>query len=94
MIRKQIYLDDRHQESVRRMAAARGVSEAEVIREAIDAQKRQPMVGYQDPAAWKRALAMMRSQRVPSGKAPIQQTKWTREELYEDRLKRYGRRPR
>lgn len=92
MIRKQIYLDDRHQESVRRMALARGVSEAEIIREAIDAQKRQPK-GYQDLAAWKRALAIMRSQRAPS-RTPVRQMKWMREELYEDRLKRYGRRSR
>lgn len=93
MIRKQIYLDNRHQESVRRMAAARGVSEAEVIREAIDAQQGQQRSGYKDPAAWNRALKVMRSQRQ-SDNVRARPKKWRREELYEERLDRYGRRSR
>ena len=92
MIRKQIYLDIRHQESVRRMAAARGVSEAEVIREAIDAQHGQHRSGYKDPDAWDRALKIMRSQRAPS--ARVVPKKWQREELYQERVERYGRRSR
>ena len=68
------------------MAAARGVSEAEVIREAIDAQQGHHRSGYKDPAAWNRALKVMRSQRPPVGRARIHRKKWRREDLYRERL--------
>ena len=74
------------------MAAARSVSEAEIIREAIDAQQGQQRSGYKDPAAWNRALKVMRSQRPPSGNVRVRAKKFRREELYEERLDRYGRR--
>ena len=62
MIRKQIYLDERHNEVVRKIAASRGISEAEVIRESIDAQGgRQTRKSALDPKAWTRALKLMRS---------------------------------
>ena len=38
MIRKQIYIQQRQQQAIRNVAGARGISEAEVIREAIDAR--------------------------------------------------------
>lgn len=92
MIRKQIYLDERHNEAVRKMAKARGVSEAEVIREAIDSHGGQQVrKSALDPAAWTRALKLMRSLRTTTGRARVIRKKWNREELYEDRLKRYAR---
>ena len=95
MIRKQIYLDHRHNEAVQKIARARGVSEAEVIREAIDAHGgRQIRKSALDPKAWARALKLMRSMRALKSKAGVSRRKWNREELYEDRLKRYATRTR
>ena len=93
MIRKQIYLKDRQQEAIRTIAASRGVSEAEVIREAIDTQRGQQSHGHPlDPAAWKRALKLMRSlQPKTNGAKTRAREAWNRAELYEDRLKRHGR---
>ena len=36
MIRKQVYLDERHDRMLKRRATARGITEAEIIREALD----------------------------------------------------------
>ena len=96
MIRKQIYLEKRHQDAIRHMAAVRGVSEAEVIRQAIDAQGGQrPRSSYLDTSAWERALKLMRSIRPDkAGGKSVRPRKWSREELYEDRMNRHGRRPR
>ena len=92
MIRKQIYLDERHNEMVRKIAASRGISEAEVIRESIDAQGgRQTRKVALDPKAWTRALKLMRSLRPAKRHTRANGKKWNREELYEDRLKRYAR---
>lgn len=92
MIRKQIYLDERHNEMVRKIAASRGISEAEVIRESIDAQGgRQTRRPTLDPKAWTRALKLMLSVRPAKGRTGANRKKWKREELYEDRLKRDAR---
>ena len=89
VIRKQIYLEERQQAAIQSLAEARGVSEAAVIRDAIDRQSdpgsRTPM----DPGAWKRAMDLMRSLDKTSDSRS--RVKWTREDLYEERLAKYGR---
>ena len=94
MIRKQIYLKERQQEAIRSIAAARGVSEAEVIREAIDTRRGLQTHDHPlDPSAWKRALKLMRALQPKKKTPPKHQSrkKWNRAELYEDRLASYGR---
>ena len=93
MIRKQIYLKERQQEAIRSIANARGISEAEVIREAIDTRRGQQVHGHPlDPSAWKRAVKLMRSlqpkKTSPKSSLPA---KWNRAQLYEDLLNRHGR---
>jgi hypothetical protein len=93
VIRKQIYLKEQHQQAIRNIASARGISEAEAIREAIETQRGQRTHSHPlDPAAWKRALKLMRSLQ-PRKPAPNKKSvrKWDRAELYEERLSRYGR---
>lgn len=81
MVRKQIYIQRRRQAILRRLARARGVSEAELIRQAIDhhmnagARLAQP-----DPEAWDRARRFMLALHA---RGPVQgQTRsWKREDL-------------
>ena len=94
MVRKQIYLKDRQEARVKRVARARGVSEAEVIRQAIDRQVMGVAVesGGGDPTAWKSALRFMQSlaarpRRRGQGRG------WKREDAYAERLSRHGRHP-
>ena len=96
MIRKQIYLEERQQQTIRSLAALRGVSEAEVIRQAIEAERGpRPSRLHLDPNAWGRALKLMRSkQKRTKTKKDADRRQWSRAELYEDRLSRYDRRPR
>lgn len=91
LIRKQIYIGEKHQEELRRLAERRGVSEAEVIRDAIS---RLSVSGSHplDPEAWARALKLMRS-RVRPRNARRAAGKWKRNELYDERLDRYERNP-
>ncbi len=93
MIRKQIYIPKHQEARLKRLAKARGVSEAEIIRQAIDQQ----LSGgashsfRPDPSAWEQAYQFMLSLQA-KGPLPNRRRKWTREELYEERLSRYGRR--
>jgi hypothetical protein len=82
MIRKQIYVEKRQQALLRRAAQSRGVSEAEVIRQAID---RQVQVGIEspllDPEAWSKARRFMAAlqRRKPAVKHVRQ---WKRDDAY------------
>ena len=91
-VRKQIYLEKRQDRLIKRLAEARGVSEAEVIRRLIDAQAANPAADTlpPDPAAWKKARKTMLNL-LAQGPLPNRRRNWTRDELYEERLSRYGR---
>lgn len=92
MVRKQIYIQKSQEERLKRVAKARGVSEAEIIRRALENELKR--AGYRlayDNDAMKRLYKLMRDQdkRPP---VPRKKRDWTREDLYEDRMKRYDRR--
>jgi hypothetical protein len=90
MIRKQIYIQKRQQAILKRLARSRGLSEAEVIRQTIEreadssASKALP----KDSSAFQEFIkfACTRSaQNRNSGRS------WKRDDLYEERLNRFGR---
>ena len=93
MVRKQIYIQRRQQALLKRLARARGVSQAELIREALDHQASANSWSAQpDPEAWERAHRFMLALHA-RGPLRGRARTWTRDELYEDRLSRYARRP-
>ena len=96
MIRKQVYLGQQHQDAIRNLSEAHGISEAEVIRRAIDAQQgRQQRKTLLDPQAWGRAVKVMKStQRKNRPSRRVKHASWNREQLYEDRLNRHAHRTR
>jgi hypothetical protein len=92
MVRKQIYIQKRQQAVLKRLARARGLSEAELIRQAIDQHvSGGPGVTSPDPKAWEKAHRFMLALRA-HGPLRGQARKWKREDLYEERLSRYARR--
>lgn len=86
MVRKQIYISERQQALVERLAKQRGVSQAEVIRQAIDREATEgPRVRFvPDERAWEEAKAFMLSLRETQGER-AEPYRWNREELYGDR---------
>ena len=91
MVRKQIYISERQLALLRRLAAVRGVSEAEVVRQAIERETGQSSQDGADAAtaAFQAFVDFARSRRalLPLGE-PYQ---WNREEIYEERLRRFDR---
>ena len=92
MIRKQVYIEPRHEAILKRLARMWGVSEAELIRQAIDRQVSgdQLQPAQLDPIAWEEAYQFMMALRA-RGALSEQGRKWKREDLYGERLSRYGR---
>ncbi len=93
MIRKQIYIQKRQETILRKLARLKKVSEAELIREAIDRQIHDPGTrpARPDPEAWDQAHRFMLELRA-RGPAANRPRTWKREDAYEARMNRYGRR--
>jgi hypothetical protein len=90
MIRKQIYIQKRQQTLLKRLAKARGTSEAEIIREAID-QQAAGGTAHQlplDEAAWEQARAFIEKRRKQGVQG--QPYQWRREDAYDERLSRFN----
>lgn len=91
MVRKQIYIKKGQKAQLRRAAETRGVSEAELIRQAIDQKLAGVGAGLPpSSAAWERALKRMRALEA-QGPLPSTGRRWTREELYEESEEPHGR---
>ena len=94
MIRKQLYIEERQERALKRRAKALNVSEADIVRQALDAllqadSRPAPIPGHQEAlrAFLERAeqFAAARS-RAPKG------PRYRRDELYEERESRWLRR--
>lgn len=89
MIRKQVYIEPRQDAILKGLARMLGLSEAEVIRQAIDRQASAVPVGVRDLDAWEREKAFI-AERMAAGPVSSRR-RWSREEIYEERLARHGR---
>ena len=91
MVRKQIYITRRQQALLKRLSQQLGVSEAAIIRQAIDreAAMGKNQIPASDEQSWLDALTFMRSlhNRAHLFAEPL---RWNREALYEDRMNRYA----
>lgn len=89
MIRKQIYIEALQDEIIKQRARILGITEAEVIRRAIDGQVNVIPSHIRDLDAWQREKKFI-SRRM-SGPPISRRRRFRREEIYEERLTRYGR---
>lgn len=88
-VRKQVYLDVELEAQLKREAQERGISEAELIRQALSDEfesstEKSLRLGRLDPQAWEREKAfiesLMQKGSISGGRS------WGRDELYEERL--------
>jgi hypothetical protein len=92
MVRKQIYIQKNQEERLKKVAEAKGVSEAEIIRRALENELKRAgyRLAYDSDAMQRLHKAMLAQDKKPP--VPLQKRDWTREDLYEERMKRYDRR--
>ena len=94
MVRKQLYIEERQEQALKRRAKALGVSEADVVRQALDAmlgagRKAPVLPGHREAL---REVLERASQFAASGQGLPKQARYRRDELYEERENRWGRR--
>ena len=80
-VRKQVYIDAQQEVLLKRLAAELGLSEAEIVRQAIDRRASEVTVEVPDPEAWARERAfieeLMQRPVVAGGRT------WTRDDLHD-----------
>jgi hypothetical protein len=89
MVRKQIYISRRQDTLLKRLALLRGVSEAEIIRRAIDQEAAQPRPFSvpQDETAWEGILQLVEDRKkLGITEEPY---RWNRSEIYSERESRW-----
>lgn len=87
MIRKQLYIDEEHERLLKERSRELGVSEAELVRRALDRLLRDD----EPAAASARRRRAAEQWYADRGRLRGRVQAWSREQLYEDRLGRYGR---
>lgn len=92
MVRKQVYIHQRQQALLKRLSRLRGISESQIIRDAIEREAEQPLpfVAASDRTAWQEVLDMVKSRQALGITA--KPYKFNRQELYEERESRWLRR--
>jgi hypothetical protein len=87
MLRKQIYITRRQQALLKSLSKQRGLSEAEIIRQAIDreATKAASRREMGSEEAWEKAYQFMVSLKDRSDQF-FEPYHWDRDELYEERI--------
>ena len=88
MVRKQIYIQERHERLLKRISKARGVSEAELIRQAIERETvgEKPLLAP-DQAAWDKILCFAKSRKAL--RPGVRPYRWNRLDAYEERERRF-----
>lgn len=86
MVRKQVYIEPAQDEFLKKRARDLGVTEAELIRQGIDALVRSPARPPFDPQAWQAVLDSIEDR----ARLPVigEGRTWRREDLYEERVGR------
>jgi hypothetical protein len=91
MVRKQIYIQARHDAILKRLSKARGISEAEIIRQAIEreASGNPAQPASIDHSAWQEIIAFIEErQKTATSHEPYH---WNRDEIYTERENRWLR---
>lgn len=90
MVRKQIYITRRQDEWLKRQSIFRGISEAELVRLAIDEQlpTSSDQKTQENQPDWERAIDFMKSLRSRRDQFSEPYI-WNRNEIYEERENRY-----
>jgi predicted transcriptional regulator len=90
-VRREVYIEPEQDERLQRVAEASGRQVSDVIEEAVEqyiGPRKPPIPDRIRQEAWASLLADL-EQQASRGPSPGGRT-WTRDDLYEERLSRYG----
>ncbi len=88
-IRKQIYIDSEHEAVLKQLSAQMGISEAEIIRQAVERYSLVVQPTRRNLKAWEeeKAFIRQRTEQTTHNSASKKRT-WNREDLYDRKVLR------
>lgn len=89
MVRKQVYLEPDQDRLLKQRSKKLGVTESDLIRQGITQLSLQPAAVPLDRQAWQAELNFIK--RRARVKTRAHERRWTRKELYDERLGRFSR---
>ena len=92
MVRKQFYIHKRQQVLLKRLSQARGVSEAEIVRQAIERETAGASLLPTPPdrAAWEEIVHFVEARKaLTPGSEGAKPYQWNREDAYQERESRF-----
>ena len=92
MVRKQFYIQKRQQVLLKRLSQARGVSEAEIVRQAIERETTGTSLlpTLPDRAAWEEIVRFLEARKaLTSSSESNEPYQWNREDAYLERESRF-----
>lgn len=92
MVRKQLYIEQGQERALKRRAKALGVSEADLVRQALDALLQGERDTYTAPGS-RDALHEFLDRASQVADAQRDLPRYRREDIYEERESRWGRHP-
>ncbi len=89
MIRKQVYIPRRQDILIKRLSQTRGVSEAEIIRQAIEREIKGELSDSEidSTSAWETIVEFIEERKTET--EPAEPYRWEREEIYANREHRW-----
>jgi 23S rRNA pseudoU1915 N3-methylase RlmH len=90
MVRKQVYIERQQDDKLKRLSKRLGVTEAELMRQAIESLPEEKQPKRQHSEAWLRILEIINTRRATLPLSNGGRT-WTREQLYGGRPKYLSR---
>ena len=92
MVRKQFYIHKRQQVLLKRLSQTRGVSEAEIVRQAIERETTGTSLlpTLPDRTAWEEIVSFLEARKtLTSGSEGSEPYHWNREDAYQERESRF-----
>jgi len=89
-IRKQMYIDSEHEVVLKQLSAQRGISEAEVIRQAVERYSLTAQPTSRNLKAWEeeKAFIQQRIEQSSVHDSTCKDRTWNREDLYDRKILR------
>ena len=82
MVRKQVYIEPRQERLLKRVAKKTGMTEAEIIRKALDAGVQEIEAAEERLQAWRETRTFI-EELIKKGPVPGGGRRWRREDLYD-----------
>ena len=83
LIRKQFYISNRQEDLLKKKASELGITEAEIVREALDAHLEKMYLTKENPSSWQEERRFIQERISEANPQQHRKRDWKRDDLYD-----------